>query len=367
MTKLNVIGQFFGTSGYANHLRGLVNGLYNFTQDIHLDVPRPAGWELNINDAENVMFSKSHFNDGYTIMVAMPQFWAAGLVEKQKKFYGCCVWEGDKVPNYFINLLYKCDGVLVPSEHVKKAILKTVYENEGAQEMVGIQDILHVIPHGVDGDLFVPQPKPEVFTFVANKGWAQGLNDRGGVQWLLKAFCEEFKKGESVQLILKINPAYNQPNWNLHQEINNLQLPENHASFKVIVDAVDYKYMPQIYSGHCFVSPTMAEAFSIPCVEAMACELPVITTDFGGQTDYVTEETGWLVNSKPVEVIHDWSYEGINWHMPDIEDLKKKMRYAFEHPEECKTKGQKAREFILANYTWKHSAEKLLNIIKKDG
>lgn len=202
------------------------------------------------------------------------------------------------------------------------------------------------------------------FIFVGCKGWAHGINDRGGMQFLLKAFCEEFKKENDVELLCKINVAYNHPTWQLPLELQKLGLsPEDCKNIKFIVNNIDYNELPQFYQqGDVFVSPTMGDSFNLPCIEAMSCGLPVITTKFGGQTDYVNEKNGWLVDYELVDITWDISYEGNKWAMPKIEHLRSLMRYAYEHREECKNKGNEALN-TAKQLTWEASAKKLLNVI----
>jgi glycosyltransferase involved in cell wall biosynthesis len=45
-----------------------------------------------------------------------------------------------------------------------------------------------------------------------------------------------------------------------------------------------------------FVLSTHAEGWGLPTHEAMIMGLPVITTNWGGSTEFVTSETQWLVN-----------------------------------------------------------------------
>jgi len=357
--KINLIGQIFGHNGFCSHTRSLFNALAEQVDDIHLDVPLPPGWEVQANDAELRAIQTQHFNDGITIMIGQPNYWPQGLVEKQKKFYGFCVWEGDKVPKHFIKHLRSVDGVLVPSDHVKEAILNT--------EPTFPVEKIHLIPHGVDTKIFTPKEKPkdQPYTFVANKGWCSGINDRGGVQYLLKAYSEEFKKDEKVVLMLKINPSYNAPNWNIQEELNKLELPEDRAPIAINTAGIDKIALPNIYIGDCFVSPTRCEGFSLPCSESAASELPVITTNYGGQCDFIDEEIGWLISYDMEEVTFDMAYEGIRWSTPDITHLRKLMRYAFDHPDECKEKGKKGREKMVNGWTWKHTVDKLLKVIDK--
>ena len=50
--------------------------------------------------------------------------------------------------------------------------------------------------------------------------------------------------------------------------------------------------------------------------------------------------------------------------IPDINDLKKQMRFAFEHRQELLDKALINSKEITEKWTWKISAEKLLEAIK---
>ena len=45
-----------------------------------------------------------------------------------------------------------------------------------------------------------------------------------------------------------------------------------------------------------FVAPTRGEGFGLPMAEAMWLGLPVLTTAYGGQADFCTPETSWLID-----------------------------------------------------------------------
>jgi glycosyltransferase involved in cell wall biosynthesis len=45
-----------------------------------------------------------------------------------------------------------------------------------------------------------------------------------------------------------------------------------------------------------FVLPTHAEGWGLPTHEAMAMGLPVVTTNWGGSTEFVTSENGLLLD-----------------------------------------------------------------------
>lgn len=357
MVKINLCGGLFGSSGYAVHVRRLFNSLVEAGAEVRLETNLVPAWEGLVNDQELRAIKTPHFKDGVTIMVNIPPFWPLGQQALCKKFYGYVVWEGTRVPECWLAPMLAADGILVPSQHVKTAIWNTFPDQSKLMEKV------HIVPHGVDTSLFVPQPTPEIFTFVANKGFAQGMMDRGGLQFLFKAFHEEFSPEEPVMLRVKINTAYNPPGWELGVELKKLGIPEGRSQLMICTDEIAYKAMPAIYQGHCFVSPTMGEAFNIPCLEAMSCGLPVITTGFGGQTDFVTDENGWLLDYDLFEIEHDVMYEGNEWAMPRLDHLKRLLRFAYENRDLCKEKGLKAQT-IASEYRWHNTAITILQLLE---
>ena len=53
------------------------------------------------------------------------------------------------------------------------------------------------------------------------------MNDRGGVQFALKAYLEEFSKDDDVELRLKINPAYCQQGWDFNNELTKIGIEKD--------------------------------------------------------------------------------------------------------------------------------------------
>ena len=352
--KFNLIGPLIGNSGYNIHFRNFFNTLANL-EEVKLETQLIQGWEAFVNDTELKAIKQPYFKDGITYCVGLHNTWHIFMLESCEKFIGCCVWEGDRIPLGFVKDINVTDLVVVPSSHVKNAILNTIPD---------IENKIKIVPHGVNLLDFQPRDKTDLkFTFLANKGFAQGKNDRGGLYYLLKAYCEEFKKNENVVLKIKINMSYCPPGYNVFNVLESFGLPKDHADILINTDFVDYKDIPKFYDGDVFVSPTMGEAFSIPCLEAMASGIMVITTGFGGQTDFVNNDNGILISWKLKEVTHDVLYEGINWAEPDVEDLKKKMRWCFEHSELVKEKGIKARK-MAENYSWRNAVDKFFEILK---
>jgi len=380
MKKINFIGQIYGTDGYSTHCRNLVNALYKHTQEIHLDVPKPHDYVRWSNDEEMKMLNNTFYQDGISIMVGMPPYWSLPLSENPKHFIGFLVWEGDRIPKYWLPYLLdkRVDQIWVPSEHVKAAILETFAPSTEHKDTLEIfipdnfdefESKIKVVPHGYDPNTYHPvksdgtnslTPIDEKFVFVANKGWSKGMDDRGGIQFLIQAYTQEFKPDEKVKLLLKINPAYNQPNWNFDEEIKKIGIDKDkkHPELQVSINALTLKQLNEIYNqSNVFISTQMADGFNLPGLEAMACGLPNIQPDFGGQMEYVDESNSWILRKGEMVDAKDKLYESVKWKKPDIEEIRKVMRYVFEHQDEIKAKSEKSLE-KAKTMTWDDTASK---------
>jgi glycosyltransferase involved in cell wall biosynthesis len=339
--------------------------------EISLDAQKFPGWESQVNDKELKMMKQLPFDDAPTLAITLPNQWTNILCDDPKGFYGYCVWEGSNVPRSWLDLFVnpKVTKILVPSTHTEKAIYNTIVEYYGATSLSFhiISKKIVLCPHGVNHDLFKPMPKKfndNTFRFICNKGWARGLNDRGGVQFAVKAFNAEFTKDEPVEMFIKVNPAYCDQNWNLKNEIEKLELRENGGRLTVSTDAIEYSKLPEFYTyGDVFVSPNMSESFGLPMLESMACGVPVIATNYGGQTDFVNNKNGWLIESTPVEVTWDVMYEGVKWATPDMVMLRHIMREMFECQGIVKEKGTAAFTDSMY-YSWIRTADIILKEIK---
>lgn len=343
---INCIGQLFGSSGYSNHFRSLVNEL-NKLVPCKISTNLHPGFEREINDAELEMIKRQEDYD-INLVVTHPVNWKNNLNAKRNFVY--LVWEGDRLPKWILEECEndKIEKIICPSTHTLDAVKHTEGFDNYPPSFI---NKFVVIPHGVDLETFYPiETKKDTFRFLANKG-LRNLEDRGGIQYLIRAYLDEFKPEENVELVLKINPAYGVPNLlKMFPELTGkipkiTYIPENYTK----------EQLNKLYNEcDVFVSPTRAEAFNLPCLEALACGKPVITTNYGGQTDFCSKNTGWLVDYDLVDVQHELEYEGIKWATPKIDDLRKKLRIATElsFPKEALVN-------VALSLTWENTAKQI--------
>lgn len=221
------------------------------------------------------------------------------------------------------------------------------------------------IPHGVDRKVFYntkSDKNNKPFVFLVQKGW-RGTNwDRGGVQYCLLAFAQEFSKDENVKMTVKLNPAYINPEI-LNQSIAALNLPKDRAPIHICSDNLPMSKLNDMYNdADCFICATRAEAFNLPGLEAMSTGLMTIQTSYGGQVDYMTDVNSLFIDYNLSEVTEDIAYEGIQWATPKIESIRKQLRWAFENQDKIKEMGMQAEE-DSKKWTWENSAKLIIKFI----
>jgi glycosyltransferase involved in cell wall biosynthesis len=94
------------------------------------------------------------------------------------------------------------------------------------------------------------------------------------------------------------------------------------------------------------VLPSVAEAFGLVLVEAMACGLPVIAADAHGPTEIVAPGTGWLVPA-------------------DDQDALVQALLAASTPEERKRRGNRAHQHSRTSYGWPLIAARVANLYEE--
>jgi hypothetical protein len=246
------------------------------------------------------------------------------------------------------------DEVWVPSQFNKDTFQES-----------GVKVPIYIIPLGIDPAYFSPtiysNKLKNTFTFLSNFEWGE----RKAPEVLLRAFSDEFSTAESVALVCKVNNF--DGSVNVHREIDNLRLRKNGGRIVIAENAILQSYdLGALYaSADCFVLPTRGEGWGMPILEAMACGLPVIATNWSAQTDFMKGS-----NAYPLEVeslipatAKCPYYEGFKWAQPSYEHLRYLMRWVFENQQEASAKGLKAASEVRNNWTWNNTANVIKNRI----
>lgn len=260
----------------------------------------------------------------------------------QRIAYTAC--ESTKLPKDWAYQLNELDKVLIPS-----TFCMDVLRNNG------ISTPINILPAPVDTSIFNPNVIPYDLGNI-KKGFVFfsvfAFQDRKGPSQLIKAFTNAFKEEDDVLLLIHSPSMDNAvayyerkkiPEW-----LNDVTEGRKHAAIQISTRPINDDALARLYkASDVFVLPSRAEGFGLPILEAQACGVPSIVTNYSGMTDLVNESNGWLLDyylvNIPLQMIPYYrNYIGGKWADPSVDHLTQLMKYTFEHREEVKIKGRNA-------------------------
>jgi glycosyltransferase involved in cell wall biosynthesis len=263
------------------------------------------------------------------------------------------MFETTGIPDRWVQPLSQQDEVWVPSSF-----------NIDTFSACGIpRHKLRLVPSGVDCSIFHPEAPPlsleqdKRFTFLSNFVFT----DRKGWDVLLTAYFTEFKPEDDVFLLIKTYGDEASIRERIGRFIQQHFAWQRLPQYSVIAARLHSSMLPGLYTAcDAFVLPSRGEAWGLPYIEAMACGLPTLGTRWGGNLEYMNDENSYLIDSEGLEDVPGHIDTpvliGYQWARPSAEHLRRLMRHVFEHPQEAKAKGQKARADICQQRTWEQAA-----------
>lgn len=101
-----------------------------------------------------------------------------------------------------------------------------------------------------------------------------------------------------------------------------------------------------------FVSLHRSEGFGFGPAEALLAGKPVIATDFGGTTDFITPETGFPVSwrARPLAVGEYPNGAGSHWADPDLADAAAQMRSLRDAPQAARDRARAGFALLRRNH-----------------
>jgi glycosyltransferase involved in cell wall biosynthesis len=152
---------------------------------------------------------------------------------------------------------------------------------------------LHVLPYGIDTELFAPSefPRDKTILFLAYVGRHKGIFV------LLEAFRTIHKRFPECTLVIA-------GSGNELSEAQELASRMEGATQIRFLGSVDRQSVPRLMNqSSVYCLPSYGEAFGLSALEAMACGRPVVATDAGGLAHVVTNEGGRKVAAMDSEAL----------------------------------------------------------------
>ena len=276
-------------------------------------------------------------------------------------FYGRCrvgrtEFGADRFPDGWAEHCNAVDELWLPSEFHREASVASGVECSK----------IRIIPHAVDSRVFHPAqsefrlPSENAFRFLAI---TDGIC-ASGTDTLIRAFIEEFSPNDDLSLVIHV-PASRFEQAFSDFEAKILFLIETKCGRKLedvptiilLSGPMTDEERSRLYaSSHAFLQPARAEANGQHCLEALACQVPVVATGWGPLSDFLNERNSFplattgpgLANPEENELL-----AGRRWANPSLDHLMHQMREVFAHPEEAARRAELGRRDVINRFEWR--------------
>ncbi|MFA4824266.1 MAG: glycosyltransferase family 4 protein [Methanoregula sp.] len=236
----------------------------------------------------------------------------------------------------WLNTLYKNTFSIATFKIADHIICYTGIEKENLEKLGIDPKKISVIHNGVDTTLFAPITSRKI-SDRKQIVWVGRYVPGKGVEYLIEAFSRVKEKIPQAHLVLVGDGPEKAV---VEAKINNLRLQAS----VTLISYLKNTELPQIYNqSDVFVLPSLMEGVPRTLLEAMACKIPVITTDLPHLLDIV-EGAGLVVPSKNASL------------------LANAMITILEGPLNAEAMGQCGREKIVKGYSWEDTVKKTLTL-----
>lgn len=217
------------------------------------------------------------------------------------------------------------DTFICPNLYTKKQLVS-----------YGFSNVVY-IPCSIDTDYFTFKQRTAVNTYLFNNGWG-GVDNRKGINEIIAVFMSH------PEYPIRINS----------QRIIDINLPKN---FTIVNQ--NFPERKSLYEhGDVYVAPSKWEGHGIHILEAMACGLPVIATDYPPMNEYVKKN---LIKVSEVYHIVTGRLCTVKCRI-DIGSLESLVKDMFR--KDISQESEQVRKIVENEYSWKVNRNKFIDVIK---
>ena len=376
---------FWENSGYGEAARRYLLGLANSGTPLSWTPMVPgSAWglgyepfaERSVGDAQLDPLCNRSIDYDTVVVHTVPEYFPLWrTVEKGKRVFGYTAWETDTLPKHWPELLNGMDGVVVPSRWNREVFIRS-----------GVSVPIYVLPHvaqsddnsGIARNLGVEDKE---FMFYSINTWTA----RKALFKTIEAYLRAFSADENVVLVIRTSRKNFIQSRNALLRLRQKMKPQTSeaavesivkqysrpASIRMLCDELESDEIRALHSrGDCYVSLSRGEGWGLGGFDAAAAGNPVIMTGFGGQCDYLPEDSAYLVDYQLTSVddfAGEPSYSSDQqWAEANIETASRYMREVYEDRSNAIAKGAQLKKFVHKNFSESKLTAKLLVNISRD-
>lgn len=210
----------------------------------------------------------------------------------------------------------------------------------------------YYVPWGTNIDIFEFDEKSQDNNKEIKFFHSMGMSTRKGTESLVKAFINGKFYEKNAKLII-------------HSQVNIEHIIKDEEAKRYNIEIIIEEVPPPglYHLGDVYVYPTTLEGLGLTIYEALACGLPVITTDTPPMNEVVNDKNGRLVN---VELLRSRK-DGYYWPLSFVNEqsLINSMKFYCENREELYKFRKDARDFAETNLNIMDRKEVVNKIFEK--
>ena len=241
-----------------------------------------------------------------------------------------------------------------------------------------IPEHVHVVAHGVAGDIYRPmtaderlgvrqnlgfQPENVVFLNVGAPIWNKGMDV------LISCFIRCFLKQPHTRLILKDQEALYGVSAKdaILREIAKAGQMGNAAliaAIRLISGDLSLTQLRELYGiADYYVSPYRAEGFNMPVMEAIACGTPVIVTQGGATDDYCTRDNAIFIEATPYRGVRLPNDDIGSYQEPSPDSLLAILESCAHAPAFSASERSRNAANMATQHAWSDASRKVADIL----
>ena len=243
----------------------------------------------------------------YKLLKLRPKKISKHIIEKEKKEYELA------------------DYIMVPTEYAKKTFLDKGFSDK---KIIKNHYGVDLKEFNYDRDQKEKNPKFRII-------YAGTISVRKGIIYLLEAFNQLDLENSELMLIGDIEK-------DLTSRLNKYKKNKK-IVFKKSMKQSDLKKYYNI--SDVFVLNSIEDGFGMVILQAMACGLPVITSQNTGGSEIIEDDkNGYIIPIRSLEI------------------LKKKISFLYNNPKRCFEMGMIAKEKVNSKYSWESYGKRQIDL-----